>query len=108
MVTYLIYFFSVLLLFSSAIVIIARNPLHSVLALVGSFLFSSVLIFLFENEFLALFFLIIYLGAIAILFLFVVMMLDVRHKIKDPYTKTNLILTLVVGLVFLVAVAVNK
>jgi NADH-quinone oxidoreductase subunit J len=37
-------------------------------------------LFLFENEFLALFFLIIYLGAIAILFLFVVMMLDIKHR----------------------------
>jgi NADH-quinone oxidoreductase subunit J len=79
MVIYLIYFFSILLLFSSAMVIIARNPLHSVLFLVTSFLSSSILIFLFENEFLALFFLIIYLGAIAILFLFVVMMLNIKY-----------------------------
>lgn len=79
MVTFLIYFFSILTLFNAAMVIIARNPLHSVLFLVGSFLSSSILIFLFENEFLALFFLIIYLGAIAILFLFVVMMLDIKY-----------------------------
>jgi len=61
-------------------VIISKNPLHSVLFLVMSFLSSSILLFLFENEFLALFFLIIYLGAIAILFLFVVMMLDIKHR----------------------------
>jgi NADH-quinone oxidoreductase subunit J len=61
-------------------VIIAKNPLHSVLFLVLSFLSSSMLLFLFENEFLALFFLIIYLGAIAILFLFVVMMLDIKYR----------------------------
>jgi NADH-quinone oxidoreductase subunit J len=69
-----------LLLVSASMVIISKNPLHSVLLLVTSFLSSSILLFLFENEFLALFFLIIYLGAIAILFLFVVMMLDIKYR----------------------------
>lgn len=69
-----------LVLFSAIMVIVAQNPLHSVLFLVSSFLMSSILLFIFENEFLALFFLIIYLGAIAILFLFVVMMLDIKFK----------------------------
>ena len=69
-----------LLLVSAAMVIISKNPLHSVLFLVTSFLSASMLLFLFENEFLALFFLTIYLGAIAILFLFVVMMLDIKYR----------------------------
>jgi NADH-quinone oxidoreductase subunit J len=76
----LTYFFCTLVLVSASMVIIAKNPLHSVLFLVTSFLSSSVLLFLFENEFLALFFLIIYLGAIAILFLFVVMMLNIKYR----------------------------
>jgi len=75
----LTYFMCILLLFSAAMVIISKNPLHSVLFLVMSFLSASILLFLFENEFLALFFLTIYLGAIAILFLFVVMMLDIKY-----------------------------
>jgi NADH-quinone oxidoreductase subunit J len=79
MVNSLIYFFSILLLLSSIMVIVAKNPLHSVLFLVTSFLSSSIILFLFENEFLALFFLIIYLGAIAVLFLFVVMMLNIKY-----------------------------
>ena len=69
-----------LLLISASMVIISKNALHSVLFLVSSFLSSSILLFLFENEFLALFFLIIYLGAIAILFLFVVIMLDIKYR----------------------------
>ena len=69
-----------LVLISAVMVIVAQNPLHSVLFLVSSFLMSSILLFVFENEFLALFFSIIYLGAIAILFLFVVMMLDIKFK----------------------------
>lgn len=76
----LVYCMCALLLVSASMVIISRNPLHSVLFLVTSFLASSILLFLFENEFLALFFLIIYLGAIAILFLFVVMMLDIKYR----------------------------
>ena len=76
----LVYFMCALVLISASMVIISKNPLHSVLFLVTSFLSSSLLLFLFENEFLALFFLIIYLGAIAILFLFVVMMLDIKYR----------------------------
>ena len=79
MVNLLINFFSILLIVSSVMVIVTKNPLHSVLFLVSSFLAASIILFLFENEFLALFFLIIYLGAIAILFLFVVMMLNIKH-----------------------------
>ena len=76
----LTYFMCALLLVSASMVIISKNPLHSVLFLVTSFLSASMLLFLFENEFLALFFLTIYLGAIAILFLFVVMMLDIKYR----------------------------
>ena len=61
-------------------VITQKNSLYSVLFLVSSFLSASILILLLDNEFLALFFLIIYLGAIAILFLFVVMMLDIKYR----------------------------
>ena len=76
----LTYVMCALLLTSASMVIISKNPLHSVLFLVASFLSASILLFLFENEFLALFFLVIYLGAIAILFLFVVMMLDIKYR----------------------------
>ena len=78
--TVLTYLMCALLLSSASMVIISKNPLHSVLFLVTSFLSASMLLFLFENEFLALFFLVIYLGAIAILFLFVVMMLDIKYR----------------------------
>lgn len=80
MTNLLINFFSIVLLTSSVLVIISKNALHSVLFLVTSFLSASILLFLFENEFLALFFLIIYLGAIAVLFLFVVMMLNIKYR----------------------------
>lgn len=78
--TLIIYFICSLLIISASIVIVSKNPLHSVLCLVFTFLSASILLFIFENEFLAFFFLIIYLGAIAILFLFVVMMLDIKYR----------------------------
>ena len=46
----LINFFSTLIIISGAMVIIVKNPLHSVLCLVASFLFSSIVLFLFENN----------------------------------------------------------
>ena len=59
-------------------VISARNPIHSVLFLVLVFCNAAGLLILLETEFLAMLFLVVYVGAIAVLFLFVVMMLNVR------------------------------
>jgi len=61
-------------------VIGSKNPLYSVLSLVSVFLLSSVLVFSLEAEFLALSFVLIYVGAIAILFLFIVIMLDIKVR----------------------------
>ena len=73
-------FLLILLIFFSFIVISSRNPIHSVLALISVFLLSAILLFCLNVEFLALSFVIIYVGAIAILFLFVVMMLDIKNN----------------------------
>jgi NADH-quinone oxidoreductase subunit J len=59
-------------------VIFVQNPVYSVLFLVLSFISASCILFFLECEFLSLLFIIIYVGAIAVLFLFVVMMLDVK------------------------------
>jgi NADH-quinone oxidoreductase subunit J len=72
----LFYFFSYALVFSSIMVIVAQHPVFSLLFLVSSFIFSSFLLFLLECEFLALLFIVVYVGAIAILFLFAIMMLE--------------------------------
>lgn len=76
MVDTLFYYFSIFLVFSAFMVIISKHPVFSLLFLVSSFLFSSFLLFLLECEFLALLFIIVYVGAIAVLFLFAVMMLE--------------------------------
>ena len=67
-------------------IILSQNSIYSVLFLVLSFVSSSSIIFLLECEYISLIFVIIYVGAIAVLFLFVVMMLDIKtiYLAKDP------------------------
>ena len=87
-INFLFYFFSLILILSSFMVIIVQNAVHSVLFLVLSFISSASLLFLLECEFVALLFIMIYVGAIAVLFLFVVMMLDVKTlNIKKDIVK---------------------
>ena len=59
---------------------IANNPIESVLFLILIFCNSAILLFMYNSEFLALLFIIIYVGAIAILFLFVIMMLNIKNQ----------------------------
>lgn len=72
------YFFSFILIVSALMTILSQNSIYSVLFLVLSFVSSSSILFLLECEYVSLIFIIIYVGAIAVLFLFVVMMLDVK------------------------------
>lgn len=72
----LFYLFSILLVISAFMVIVSSHPVFSLLFLVASFLLSSFLLFLLECEFLAILFITIYVGAIAVLFLFSIMMLE--------------------------------
>lgn len=74
----LFYFFSGVLVFSAIMVVVASHSVFSLLFLVLSFLASAVLLFMLECEFLALIFIVVYVGAIAVLFLFAVMMLDAK------------------------------
>ena len=71
------YVFSAIAVASALMVIAARNPVHSVLFLILAFVNASGLFMLAGAEFLALILIVVYVGAVAVLFLFVVMMLDV-------------------------------
>ena len=71
------YIFSTVLIAAAFMVIAARNPVHSVLFLILAFFNAAALFVLLGAEFLAMILLIVYVGAVAVLFLFVVMMLDV-------------------------------
>ena len=72
------YFFAFLLVLGSVMVIATRNPVHAVLWLIFTFCNASGLMVLMGAEFLAMMLIIIYVGAVAVLFLFVVMMLDIK------------------------------
>ena len=76
--TIFFYLFSVLLLGSAAMVVSSRNPVHSVLFLILAFFNAAGLFLLTGAEFLAMILVIVYVGAVAVLFMFVVMMLDVN------------------------------
>src|SRR5579871_2487796 len=71
------YVFSAALVGAALMVIASRNPVHSVLFLILAFFNAAALFIILGAEFLALILLIVYVGAVAVLFLFVVMMLDV-------------------------------
>jgi NADH-quinone oxidoreductase subunit J len=76
--TGLFYLFSSILLFSAFRVITARNPVHAVLFLVLSFFQASMIWMLLKAEFLAISLVLVYVGAVMVLFLFVIMMLDMK------------------------------
>ena len=76
-VHFFFYLFSVILVASAAAVVSARNPVHSVLFLILAFFNAAALFLIAGAEFLAMILVIVYVGAVAVLFLFVVMMLDV-------------------------------
>src|SRR5690242_8050121 len=71
------YFFAAILIASAVMVIAARNPVHSVLFLILAFFNAAGLFVLLGAEFLAMILVVVYVGAVAVLFLFVVMMLDI-------------------------------
>jgi NADH-quinone oxidoreductase subunit J len=74
------YLFATIMVLSAVMVITARNPVHSVLWLILCFFNAAGLFVLLGAEFLAMILVIVYVGAVAVLFLFVVMMLDVNFE----------------------------
>ena len=80
------YLFSGVVVLSALMVISAKNPVHSVLFLILSFVSASGLFVLLGAEFLAMILVIVYVGAVAVLFLFVVMMLDINFvKLREGF-----------------------
>jgi len=91
------YVFGAVLLASGLLVITSRNPVHSALFLVLAFFTAAGIWLLLRAEFLALALVVVYVGAVMVLFLFVVMMLDINvERIREGFWR-NLPLALVVG-----------
>ena len=84
--TIFFYFFSIIAVFSAIMVIASKNTVHSVFFLILDFISISCLFIMIGAEFLGMIMLIVYVGAVAVLFLFVVMMLNVAQQ-KDEWFK---------------------
>ncbi|MBO0710937.1 MAG: NADH-quinone oxidoreductase subunit J [Acetobacteraceae bacterium] len=99
------YVFAVILLASAAAVVSSRNPVHSVLFLILAFFNAAGLFLLAGAEFLGMILVIVYVGAVAVLFLFVVMMLDVNFaELRSGYQR-YLPVGATIGLILLAALA---
>ena len=96
------YFFAAILLAAAAMVIFSRNPVHSVLWLIVAFFNAAGLMVLVGAEFIAMLLVIVYVGAVAVLFLFVVMMLDIDFaELRAGFAK-NLPLGLLLAIILVV------
>jgi NADH-quinone oxidoreductase subunit J len=85
-VSFLFYAFAAILLFAATQVITARNPVHAALFLVLSFFSAAAIWLLLRAEFLAIVLVLVYVGAVMVLFLFVVMMLDINmDKLREGF-----------------------
>src|SRR5919201_2314398 len=105
------YAFGGVLLLSGGRVITARNPVHGALFLVLAFFTAAGLWLLLRAEFLAIALVVVYVGAVMVLFLFVVMMLDINlERVREGFWR-NLPLALVVGVIMvaeMITVLANK
>lgn len=95
------YMFAVILIGAGLMTVVARNPVHSVLWLILSFLSAAGLFVMLGAEFVAMLLIIVYVGAVAVLFLFVVMMLDVDFAELKAEMSKYLPLALLIGVVIL-------
>ena len=101
MMTFAFYLFAISVCVAGFMVVIGRNPVHSVLWLILAFLSASGLFVLQGAEFVAMLLIVVYVGAVAVLFLFVVMMLDVDFAELKGELARSLPLGLLIGLVLL-------
>ncbi len=105
MTLFFFYVFAAILLASAAMVVSSRNPVHSVLFLILAFFNAAGLFLIAGAEFLAMILVIVYVGAVAVLFLFVVMMLDVNFaELKGKFAQ-YLPVGATVGVILLIELA---
>ena len=110
------YVFSLVAVLSALMVISARNPVHSVLFLILSFVNASGLFVLLGAEFLAMILIVVYVGAVAVLFLFVVMMLDINFvKLREGFLQylpfgalLGIVLVIELGILFITETISNE
>jgi NADH-ubiquinone oxidoreductase chain 6 len=99
--------FAILALLFAILVITSKNPVISIVYLVGVFMFTSLILILLGIKFIGLSYIIVYIGAISVLFLFIIMMIDIKSvdilDIGKDYSK-NLPLALLIGILFIYSI----
>ncbi|MDI9313663.1 MAG: NADH-quinone oxidoreductase subunit J [Hydrotalea sp.] len=93
---------ALMLVLSAVVVILAQNPVHSVLFLILAFFNAAGLFMLAGAEFLSLLLVVVYVGAVMVLFLFVVMMLDIKNEKARKFFSAYIAVAAMIGLVLLV------
>ncbi|GGA04184.1 MAG: NADH:ubiquinone oxidoreductase subunit J [Sphingomonadales bacterium CG12_big_fil_rev_8_21_14_0_65_65_10] len=101
------YLFAAMVIASAMMVIFARNPVHSVMWLILSFFNAAGLMVLVGAEFIAMLLVIVYVGAVAVLFLFVVMMLDIDYAEMRAGFMRNMPLGLLIALILLAEIVLG-
>ena len=91
------YFFSTIAVFSAIMVIVSKNTVYSVFFLILVFISISILFIMIGAEFLGMIMLIVYVGAVAVLFLFVVMMLNITEQLTKRSSRKGLVNNISVG-----------
>ena len=91
------YFFSTIAVFSAIMVTISRNTVYSVFFLILVFVSISILFIMIGAEFLGMIMLIVYVGAVAVLFLFVVMMLNITEQLTERSSRKGLVNNISIG-----------
>jgi len=91
------YFFSTIAVFAAIMVTVSRNTVYSVFFLILVFISISILFIMIGAEFLGMIMLIVYVGAVSVLFLFVVMMLNITEQLTKPSSRKGLINNISVG-----------
>ena len=91
------YFFSTIAVFAAIMVIVSRNAVYSVFFLILVFISISILFIMIGAEFLGMIMLIVYVGAVAVLFLFVVMMLNITEQLTKQSSRKGLVNNISVG-----------
>ena len=103
------YFFALILIFAASRVITVKNPVHAALFLVLAFFSSAVIWLLLRAEFLALALILVYVGAVMVLFLFVVMMLDINlTTLREGFVRYFPMATLVGAIILVEMVLVVR
>jgi NADH-ubiquinone oxidoreductase chain 6 len=96
----IIIFIELLIILLGIFVIISRNPIISVFFLIGLFLFIAVYLIFLGLSFIGLSYLLVYIGAVSILFLFILMLIDIRVSELQTNTNNSIFLGILIGILY--------